>query len=165
MIHVTLGPLHAVRADAVFRPTSDDGRPVSPAGAAIDAAAGIGWIDRSLNDAHLPLGSAVLTPAGDLSVEFVVHLVVRTATEPVSERSVADAVLNGLRRCEEWGLGDVALPIVGTGPGNLDPEAACDILAAPIAAFLEGAGDRTVTICVADEFERDTARAAFGSPV
>lgn len=161
MVHVTLSPLHAVQVDALFRPSSDDGLPVSPAGSALDAAAGVGWVDRSLTGAELPLGSAILTPPGDLSAEFVVHLIVRSAAEPVSERTVAEATRNAFRRCVEWGLSDVALPIVGTGPGNLDAETACATLASTVSEFLEAGAERSVTICAADEFERDTALAAF----
>lgn len=160
MIHVTLTPLHAVQAQALFRPSATDALPISPAGAALDAAAGAGWIEHSLPQPDLPLGSAILTPAGDLSAEFVVHLIVRSPVEPVSERTVTEAVKNGLRRCAEWAVGDIALPLVGTGPGDLSPELACAILAPELVAFTT-AGDRTLTICAADEFGRDTAIAAF----
>lgn len=135
---------------------------MSPAGAALDAAAGAGWVEQSLPQPDLPLGSAILTPSGDLPAEFVVHLVVRSPVEPVSERTVAEAVRNGLRRCAEWAVSDIALPLVGTGPGNLSPEVACATIAPELEAFA-ATGERTVTICAADEFERETAIAAFAA--
>ena len=158
MIHVTLSPLHAQQVQALLRPTATDGQPVSPAAAALDAAAGAGWVDRALADADLPLGSAVITDAGDLSVEFVVHVVLRSPDEPVSGRTVSEALMNGLRRCAEWGLSEVAAPLLGTGPGNLEPSSACAMMEPAVSDFLQG-GERTVTICAADEFERNSALA------
>ncbi len=58
----------------------------------------------------------------------MVHAAVRSAEEPVRPSTVRKALRNGFRRLAEWEIETVALPLVGTGAGNLDAEEAIQIL-------------------------------------
>ncbi|MFQ5747152.1 MAG: macro domain-containing protein [Gemmatimonadota bacterium] len=157
MLRISTAPLQAATATCIVRPVSEDGSAVSPAVRALDVAAGSSWVERCAASGPLPVGSAMITDAGELDAEFVIHASIRSATEPVGPRTVERALRNALRRAEEWGVSDVALPILGTGPGNLDPETACRLLAGPVAEWLAAEAGRRVTVCAASEFEREVA--------
>jgi O-acetyl-ADP-ribose deacetylase (regulator of RNase III) len=128
----------------------------------LELAAGPEWVERCRALGELPVGSAVITDAGGLTAEFVIHAAVRSPDEPVSQRTVRTAVTNGLRRAEEWGVSEVALPLVGTGPGNLDADAACSAMDEALRAF---AARGRVVVCSSDGFELETARGWWAEPV
>lgn len=99
------------------------------------AAADVECILRSVSSSLEPLTAigrevrgAVITPAGDLSASFIIHVAVQSHDEPVSVGGVRKALLNGLRRASTMGIETLALPPLGTGAGNLDAEAADGVL-------------------------------------
>jgi serine/threonine-protein kinase len=122
MIDIVLADIAETRATAIMHPVSAEWDPVTPAMRRLELAAGeqVAEQCRSLGD--LPIGSAVITPAGSANAEFMVHVIVRSIVEAVSESAVQRALQNGLRRCAEWGIDTVAIPPIGTGAGNLDAE-------------------------------------------
>jgi O-acetyl-ADP-ribose deacetylase (regulator of RNase III) len=87
---------------------------------ALEAGAGALAPLRAMED--LPVGGAVVTPAGGLPAAFLIHVVLRSAEEPVSDQGVRRAFLNGLRQAAEWGIGTLASAPLGTGAGNLEAE-------------------------------------------
>ena len=104
----------------------------------------------------LPVGSAVLTAAANLQADYVVHAIVRSIDEQVSESTVHRALQNALRRCVEWGLETLALPPLGTGAGNLDAEDAAGVMVPVLLEHMRDADfPAHVTIVVESEYERD----------
>jgi O-acetyl-ADP-ribose deacetylase (regulator of RNase III) len=102
-----------------------------------------------------PLGGAVITAGGGGSATFLIHVVVLTSEEPITASGVGKALLNGLRRAANLGVEDLVLPMLGTGAGNLEPEAS---VAAIMGALVEqrnaeGLPDM-VRIVVASDYER-----------
>ena len=162
MIRVVRGELTGIPADAVLRPVAAEWEAVTPAMRRLELAAGPDLFARCTRLGELPVGSAVITEAGDLAVRFLVHAVVRSATEPVSEAGVARALRNGLRRLEEWGIEHVALPPLGTGAGNLDAE---DVARLMIEVMQEHTAraefPRRITIVVENDYEEQ----AFARPL
>jgi O-acetyl-ADP-ribose deacetylase (regulator of RNase III) len=156
MIAVRLGDLAAVQADAVLRPVTSEWTAPTPAMRRLEVAAGAeveAWCRRL---GELPVGSAVVTPAGALPVEYLVHVVIRSPEQPVTADGVRRALRNGLRRLADWGVASVALPPLGTGAGNLDADESAELMV-PILVEHLGAGtlpDR-VAIVVESEYERD----------
>lgn len=128
MIRVVRGELADAAVDAVLRPVSAEWEPVTPAMRRLEQAAGEALRAHCARLGELPVGSAAITPAGAIAARFMVHAIVRSADEPVSDASVRRALQNGLRRLQEWGLERVALPPLGTGAGNLDAEDAARLL-------------------------------------
>jgi O-acetyl-ADP-ribose deacetylase (regulator of RNase III) len=105
---------------------------------------------------ELPVGSAVITGAGSLSAQFMIHVVVRSVDEPVSEAGVRRGFDNGLRRVAEWGIRKLALAPLGTGAGNLDPDDVAALIAAALAECMRSGGPlREVEIYVDSEYEQD----------
>lgn len=158
MIEVVMGEVARADTEAVLRPVGSDWSPVTPAMRRLESAAGPAVLDRCRRLGELPVGSAVITPAGDLPVDFLVHVVVRSYDQPVSGPIVSRALLNGLRRLEEWAMTSVAMPALGTGAGNLDAEAAADAMLPVLLEFLRSAKSLARVVLV---MESDYEREAF----
>lgn len=122
MIEVVIGDIAAVDATAIMHPVSAEWDPVTPAMRRLELAAGEVVAQQCAKIGELPVGSAVITSAGAVRAEFMVHVIVRSRMEAVSESGVQRGLQNGLRRCLEWGIESIAVPPIGTGAGNLDPE-------------------------------------------
>ena len=122
MITIVKGELADTDAVAVLRPVSAEWDPVTPATRRLELAAGITVVEECQKLAELPVGSAVMTHAGEIRAEYMVHVIVRSVFEPVSAAIVRRALQNGLRRLTQWGIDSVAMAPLGTGAGNLDPE-------------------------------------------
>lgn len=156
MIRVVRGELSSVACDAVLRPVTAEWEPVTPAMRRLELAAGPALKAHCELLGELPVGSAVITEGGALAPRFVVHAVVRSTTEPVSESGVERALRNGLRRLHEWGIETVAMPPLGTGAGNLDAE---DVAGVMIEVLQEHGArcefPRRVTIVADNDYEEE----------
>jgi O-acetyl-ADP-ribose deacetylase (regulator of RNase III) len=99
-----------------------------------------------------PVGSALITPAGELRARYLVHVVVRSLTEPVSEATVRLALRNGLRRLQEWGIARVAMPLIDRRrkPGE---DVACIMLDEYYDHAVTADYPTTLIIAAADEYE------------
>ena len=156
MIEVVVGELTEAESEALLRPVSHDWAPVTAAMRRLEAAAGDALLERCRRLGELPVGSATITPGGDLAADFLVHVVVRSYDEAVSAPGVAKALLNGLRRLDEWSLRTVAMPLLGTGAGNLDAEEAADAMVPVLLEHLAGrSGIERVTVVAESEYERE----------
>ncbi|MGH7606590.1 MAG: macro domain-containing protein, partial [Gemmatimonadales bacterium] len=112
----------------MLRPVSAEWDAVTPPMRRLEAAAGAQVEAACRRMGELPVGSAVITGAGALTAQFMVHVVVRSREEPVTPASVRRGLENGLRRLAEWAIESVAMAPLGTGAGNLDAEDAARIM-------------------------------------
>jgi len=161
VIEVSSGSLAEARAGAVLRPTRTDWTPTTAEVRRLDVAAGEGWLERCSRQGDLVLGAAAITDAGELGAEFVVHLAVCSREDPVNGRTVAMALRNALRRAAEWDVAEVAVPLLGTGPGGLDLERACRIMAPLLESFVAGGEGRVVRVAAEDPAEHAAATAVW----
>lgn len=164
MIEVVDRPLAEVRAEAMIRPVRTDWAAITTDGRQIELAAGEEWAERCAAQGELPLGSAAITDAGELAAEFVIHVAVASQEQPATRRSVRRGLENGLRRAGEWEVVDVASPLLGTGPGALDPEAACRAMTPLLEAWDAAGGGRRMRVCAPDPASRREAAARWGEP-
>jgi O-acetyl-ADP-ribose deacetylase (regulator of RNase III) len=156
MIDVVLGDIATVKATAIMHPVSMEWDPVTPAMRRLELAAGSAVLEQCEKIGELPIGSAVITSAGDVSADFLVHIIVRSVTEPVTEWVVQRGLQNGLRRCVEWGIDRVAIPPIGTGAGNLDAEEVAALMLPILFDHMNDAEFPTEVVLVAEtEYERD----------
>jgi O-acetyl-ADP-ribose deacetylase (regulator of RNase III) len=89
-----------------------------------------------------------------------------TSFEPVSKAGVRRAVAAALRQSEQWHIGTLALPPVGTGAGQLSVEDAAEALLPALEEHLRNAEHpANVFIVVASDVEREIfeTRLARGS--
>jgi O-acetyl-ADP-ribose deacetylase (regulator of RNase III) len=166
VIQVVVGDLASVTADAVVRPTNGNLEPITPALRRLELAAGPRFRDLCHVQRELGVGAAVVTPAGDLTAELVVHAVVMTTFEPVSKSGVRRAVAAALRQSEQWHIGTLALPPLGTGAGQLSVEDAADAVLPALEEHARNAEHpANVLIVVETDLEREVfeTRLARGS--
>ncbi|HSJ25584.1 MAG TPA: macro domain-containing protein [Longimicrobiales bacterium] len=158
MIRILREELAAAGQEAVLRPVSAEWTAVTPAMRRLELAAGPTVESQCQAMGELPVGSAIITGAGDLAARFMVHVVVRSVDEQVSAPGVQRGLQNGVRRLAEWGIRGVALPPLGTGAGNLDPDDAAAVMVPVLQrAVDEGALD-AVDIHVESDYELDVFR-------
>ncbi len=162
MISVRLGDPARSGTVAILRPVTTDWAAVSPATRRLELAAGEALRQQCEKLGELPLGSAVITGAGDLEAEFMVHAAVRARDEGVSAAGVRRALLNGLRRLAEWDLDSVAIMPFGTGPGGLEAEEAAAAMAAVLVEHgRTGASPAEVVVCVENAYEQEVFQTAL----
>lgn len=168
-IRVVVADPADVVAEAVLRPVGEGWDGVTPAARRMGLRAGDDVLERLRVFGEAPVGAALVTPGGGLAAAFVIHVVIRSREEPVSEGGVARALRNGLRQAAGWEVGHLVVPPLGTGAGNLDPEAAARLFCEGLRAHtLETEHPREVTIAVATGFEEEAFRReierVFGGP-
>ncbi len=155
MISIRIGELEVVATQAVFRAVRWDLQPLTPGGRRVGLGAGEAIIERLEQMGDFPIGGAVVTPAGDLDADFIIHLVIESAEEPVTKTGVQKALTNGLRQACAWGVESAALPALGTGAGCLDAETSAQVILPVLKAVLDsGESLREATIVVANDYEK-----------
>lgn len=161
MIEIRLGELEQMEAEAAIRPVSSDFTPVTAAMRRFDEAAGEAVRQQCEQLGELPLGSAVITAGGGVPVDFIVHVAVRSTTEPPTSATVRKGFLNALRRLREWDLRTVAVVPLGTGAGNLDAEESAEAMLPVLAGQVRDHGEpHRVTIVVEDAYQESVFAAA-----
>ncbi len=70
------------------------------------------------------VGEAVVTGAGKLDVDYVIHAVVMGQDLKTSEKMIREATQRALMRCDELKIERIAFPALGTGAGSI-PYDAC----------------------------------------
>ena len=128
MIRVEHGFLEDATAEVIVRPIRTDLAPVTPVSRDVLVAAGESVQERLEKLGTLPLGGAVMTPAGDLQADFLIHVVVMSEDEPQTAVTVQRALRNGLGRAADWGCASLALPPLGLGVGLTEPEVSGEAL-------------------------------------
>jgi O-acetyl-ADP-ribose deacetylase len=166
VIRVVPGDIATSPAEALLRPVSAEWTAVTAATRRLEVSAGPDLEVQCRSLGELPVGSAVITGAGDLPAKFMIHAVVRSLDEPVTAGGVRRGLDHGLRRAAEWGIRQLAVLPLGTGAGNLDADEAAAIMLPMLREWLRSSGpDASVEIYVDGEYERDVfeRHAAAGS--
>lgn len=155
-VTVRVGELGTSMAVAVVRPVRSDGEAISAGGRRLGRLAGPAVAERLQGLGDLPVGGAVITPAGDLPAEFIIHAVLQSAEEQVSTNTVRRALMNALRRARDLGLESLSIPLLGAGAGNLEAEEAARLLVDALKEhFGHGEDPRSVEILVDNAYQED----------
>lgn len=162
MIEVVVGSPESMGVEGMLRPVSDTLEPVSTVSRDIGIAAGQEILDRLGALGELPPGGALVTPAGHLHCDFLVHVSVMGRGEPVDPDTVERAFLNGLRRAGAMGLTSLVAPPLGCGARGLDAERSAAAMRRALETHrMASPLPRRVVIAVANEYELDVFRRAF----
>ena len=104
----------------------------------------------------LAVGSAVVTSAGELGVELLIHAVISGDSEPVSRGTVQRATRSALQRATDWRIGHLGFAPFGLGAGNLAIEESAAVMIEVIAQHLQRSRHPSaVTILVETEAEAE----------
>ena len=157
MIEVRTGELGVVAgevgADAVVRPVGTDFSAVTPAMRRFEQAAGEAVAKQSRLLGEIPLGAAVITAGGELPVDLIVHVAVRSPVENATRPVVRQGLVNALRRLNEWGAKTAAVAPLGTGAANLDAETAADLMLSTLAEHRAGSELERIVVVVEDAYQ------------
>lgn len=130
MIDVRVDDLAFYQGEAIARPVNAMLGATTPVMRRLERAAGAAFADAVRLTQPLPVGAAVVTAAGDLPVELLIHGVVSSDDEPVSRASVRLALMSALQRAVAFQIRELAIAPFGLGAGNLDIEDSADVMAA-----------------------------------
>jgi O-acetyl-ADP-ribose deacetylase (regulator of RNase III) len=123
-IHLMEGDITTVEADAIVNAANNRFWMGSGVAGAIKEAGGQEIEEEAVAQGPVPAGEAVVTTAGSLKVNHVIHAAVMGQDQKTDDRKIAAATTNSLKRAVEWNLSSVALPALGTGVGHF-PMADC----------------------------------------
>ncbi|MCE9554789.1 MAG: macro domain-containing protein [Planctomycetes bacterium] len=76
----------------------------------------------------IPLGEAVLTSAGKLPFQGIIHVAGINGFWRASEYSIRHSVRNAMSLAEQHGYNSIAFPIIGSGSGNFSRPKALEIM-------------------------------------
>jgi O-acetyl-ADP-ribose deacetylase len=92
----------------------------------------------------MPLGSAVLTTAGQLPFKGIIHVAGINLAWRASEFSIRESVKNAMALVNEKSFASVAFPVIGAGSGSFNTEQALEILVAALTEIETNADVRVV---------------------
>lgn len=165
MIQVVRGDLTAAGTECILRPVRSDGAAVTAVGRRLEELAGDSVQERLGAQGDSPVGSALLTPAGDVDCSFLIHVVVQSVEEPVTAAALRRGLLNALRRASDFGIESMALPPLGIVAGALEAEEMARAVVETLREHL--AQERPPSrfrIVVESEYEESVFRAAAARP-
>jgi len=152
--------------DAIARPVNETLGATTAVGRKLETAALEGErgarLVRQLQPAEpLAVGAAVVTGAGALGVELLIHAVVQGREERVTRDTVRRATTSALQRAGDFAVAHLGLGPFGLGAGNLDPDDAAEAMAGPIARLLAAAPlpERVTLVVETDDEARAFAAA------
>jgi O-acetyl-ADP-ribose deacetylase (regulator of RNase III) len=105
----------------------------------------------------LPVGAAVVTGAGDLHVEFLIHAVIVSAEERASRESVRRALVSALQRAADFQIGELAIVPFGIGAGNLDIEESAAVMTTVMRRHLARAAHPHAIVVIVENEAEDAA--------
>ena len=154
MIEVRQENLVTADVECILRSVGSGLEPLTAIGREVGVAAGEAVLERLEQMGDLPVGGAVITPAGNLSAAFIVHVALQSHEEPVSRGGLRRALQNGLRHASRIGIETMAIPPLGMGPGNLDAESAADVMFEVLRGHMDDEEyPREVTVMVTTEYD------------
>ena len=107
-------------------------------GGALKRAGGDAIEFAAVRQAPVPLGGAIVTPAGNLAAKVVIHAVSLDRDRRTSGPVIEAAVRSAMARAREIGATSVAFPALGTGVGGFPIDEAAQITVDAVRDELDG---------------------------
>lgn len=150
--------------DAIVRPVNSMLEATTPVMRRLEKAAGPGFPALVRLQEPLPVGAAVVTGAGDLPVELLVHGVVASPEERVTRATVRLALMSAMQRSVAFEIKRVAVAPFGLGAGNLDVDTSADVMISVLTEHVRrSAFPTSVVIIVENELEEHVLRTRMRS--
>jgi O-acetyl-ADP-ribose deacetylase (regulator of RNase III) len=140
--------------DAIVNPANEDLQLGTGVAGAIRKQGGPSIQEECDRIGHTPVGTAVMTGAGDLGVKQVIHAVGPRYGEGDDDRKLASAVRASLALADRNGLRSIALPAISTGNFGFPIDRAARVMLTEIHRYLQG-GTKLSKVVVA-LFDADT---------
>lgn len=150
-VDVRVDDLAFFEGAAIARPVTAALAAITPVIRRLELAAGPRLTQQLRVQEPLPVGSAIVTGAGDLPVELMIHGVVQSDTEAVTPAGVRRALRSAFQRMVDWQLDVVGMAPFGLGAGNLDPEESAQAVADVLSELARGAAAFPKALTVVSE--------------
>ena len=161
-IEIRVDDLAFWEGEAIARPVNAMLGATTPIMRKLERAAGAAFADNVRPREPLPVGAAVVTNAGELSVELMIHGVVSSDDEPVTRDTVRLALMSAMQRAVAFQIREVAIAPFGLGAGNLDIEDSAEVMLEVLTTHMRTANYPTHIVIFAEtEFEEQMLRARF----
>lgn len=137
-IIVKRGDITKVHKGAIVNPANSYGTMGGGVALAIRKKGGTKIEEEAVRQAPIPIGKAIITTAGKLDVDFVIHA--PTMKEPIEQSSidkVKSATYAAFQCAEEHGVKRIVFPGMGTGYGKLSKEIAAKTMISTIKQFID----------------------------
>jgi O-acetyl-ADP-ribose deacetylase (regulator of RNase III) len=128
VIDVRVDDLAFFEGEAIARPVNAMLGATTPVMRKLERAAGAAFTEKTRLTEPLPVGAAVVTNAGELSVELLIHGVVSSDDEPVTRATVRLALMSALQRAIAFQIRELAIAPFGLGAGNLDIDDSAEVM-------------------------------------
>ena len=128
MIDVRVDDLAFYVGEAIARPVNAMLGATTPVMRRLERGAGASFAEMVRLSQPMPVGAAVVTNAGELQVELLIHGVVSSDDEPVTRATVRLALMSVLQRAVAFQIRELAIAPFGLGAGNLDIEDSADVM-------------------------------------
>ena len=159
VIDLRVDDLAFFEGNAIVRPVNAMLQATTPVMRRLEQAAGPQLSNIVRLAQPLPVGAAVVTGAGRLAVELLVHGVVASHEEPVSSATVRLALMSAMQRAVAFEMRSVAIAPFGLGAGNLEIEDSADIMIDVLREHLARAAFPASVLIVAEtELELEALR-------
>jgi O-acetyl-ADP-ribose deacetylase (regulator of RNase III) len=112
----------------------------------------------------LATGEVVVTDAGGLKAQYIIHAVGPRFQEEDIENKLSTTVLNSLELADEKGIERIAFPAMGAGYYGIPNDVCARVMMGVIADHLKGeTGIKELVICVLDTGQYDAFKAAIAA--
>jgi O-acetyl-ADP-ribose deacetylase (regulator of RNase III) len=158
------GDLTELEVDAIVNPANEQLQLGTGVAGAVRRKGGPSIQEECNRIGGTPVGTAVMTGAGNLKAKRVIHAVGPRMGEGDEDRKLANAVRAALALADRRGLKSIALPAISTGNFGFPLDRAARIMLTEIHRFLQGGTklERVVVCLHGDEafgvFKRELRR-------
>lgn len=154
ILKVDIGDLTMLETEAIVHYAQPDLKLGAGFGNAIAVRGGMTIQEELSTLDPISVGEAVITGAGDLKADYIIHAVGPRFQEPNTEDKLYKTMLHVLHLAEEKDIKRIAFPPMGTGFYGISLDVSSKIMLSAIRSHLsEKSNLREVMICVMDKRE------------
>jgi O-acetyl-ADP-ribose deacetylase (regulator of RNase III) len=135
-IQVKQGDITKIKCDAVVNPANSQGFMGGGAAGALKRAGGDIIEQQAVQQAPIPVGTAIATSAGNLPCKYVIHA--PTMEQPAMRiivDNVEKATRAALKLARDLGIQSIAIPGMGTGVGGVSEADAAKVMIKAVEEF------------------------------
>jgi O-acetyl-ADP-ribose deacetylase (regulator of RNase III) len=156
------GDITEYEVDAIVNAANNQLSMGAGVASAIKRKGGVIVEEDAMRQGPVEVGEVVVTTAGNLPANYVIHAAVMGPDLRASSDLVRQATLNALRRAEDLRLHTLAFPAFGTGVGRLDPKDAADAMVGALRTHLTSVSDSSLRRVYLVLYQDETYQ-AFGA--
>jgi O-acetyl-ADP-ribose deacetylase (regulator of RNase III) len=131
-IEIWNGDICDLEVDAIVNAANTTLWMATGVGGALKRAGGDAIEFAAVRQAPVPLGGAVVTPAGTLAARMVIHAVSLDRDRRTSGQTIESAVRSAMARAREASVTSIAFPALGSGVGGFPLEEGARITVATV---------------------------------